>query len=126
MADSWQFFTRAELACRHCGEIEMNRTFMAKLEAMRRAAGFPFIVTSAYRCPEHNQRVSSTGPTGAHTTGRAVDIAVRGERAYWIVANAYRYGFTGVGVQQKGGSRFVHLDDLTAEGGFPRPNVWSY
>src|SRR5690625_2478038 len=66
-------------------------------------------------------RYEHLGPT----TGRAVDIAVRGERAYWIVANANRYGFTGVGVSQKGGSRFIHLDDLSAPD-YPRPSVWSY
>lgn len=127
MSDSWEFFSRDELACRHCGRMEMAPGFMAKVEAFRRAAGFPFVVTSAYRCPEHNAKVSGTGPTGAHTTGRAIDIAVSGERAYWIIANANRYGFTGVGVKQHGphGKRFLHLDDLNAPD-YPRPSVWSY
>jgi hypothetical protein len=31
--------------------------------------------------------------------------------------------FTGIGIQQKGGARFIHLDDLTGVG---RPTVWSY
>jgi hypothetical protein len=32
-------------------------------------------------------------------------------------------GFTGIGVQQKGSRRFIHLDVLQNP---PRPNVWSY
>jgi zinc D-Ala-D-Ala carboxypeptidase len=36
---------------------------------------------------------------------------------------AFKLGFTGIGVQQKGSGRFIHLD--TMEGG-TRPTVWSY
>ena len=122
----YRYFTRTELQCRcGCGLERMDRDFMRKLEAMREAASFPFIVTSAYRCPEHNARVSSTGRAGPHTTGRAIDIAAQGERALWLVANAPRFGFTGIGVRQKGSGRFIHLDDLQAPD-FPRPNIWSY
>jgi hypothetical protein len=35
-------------------------------------------------------------------------------------------GFTGIGVQQKGGGRFIHLDNLPNGPGQPRPTVWSY
>ena len=28
--------------------------------------------------------------------------------------------------QQKGGGRFIHLDNLSTEDGFARPNIWSY
>ena len=34
----------------------------------------PLQITSAYRCPSHNDSVSSTGMAGPHTTGLAVDI----------------------------------------------------
>jgi hypothetical protein len=39
------------------------------------------------------------------------------------------YGMMGVGVSQKGDSRFIHLDMMnnTDDGGrFPRPTIWSY
>ena len=124
----YPYFSRAELQCRcGCGRARMGDGFMRKLVALREAAGFPFIVTSAYRCPEHNARVSSTGERGPHVTGRAIDIAVSHERALWVVSHAVEHGFTGVGVNQKGAVnfRFIHLDDLTAPD-YPRPNVWSY
>lgn len=123
---SWQFFTDDEMRCRcGCGRVAMNEEFMRRLIALREEMVFPFVVTSGYRCPEHNDRVSTTGPTGPHTTGRAVDIAVYGGRAYRILAAAPRHGFTGIGVSQKGDSRFLHLDDLIFPA-YPRPTVWSY
>ena len=51
-------------------------------------------VTSGYRTPEHNRRVSRTGYEGPHTTGRAVDVAAFGERALRIVRIALAHGFS--------------------------------
>ena len=123
----WQYFTDDELRCKghNCcgGEVMMDATFMYKLDSMRRNAGFPFIVTSGYRCPDYNDKISSTGRDGPHTTGKAVDIAVRGTQAHTVLKLALASGITGVGVDQKGESRFIHLDSLT-EG--TRPWVWSY
>ena len=97
---------------------------MHRIVDLRRICNFPFIVTSAIRCPEHNKRVSSTGDDGPHTTGHAIDLRLYGERAWRLVGIAKKHGMTGVGVAQKGPreSRFIHLDDLT-EG---RPWMWSY
>lgn len=102
----------------------MDNGFMFKMVELRRACGFPLRVTSAYRCPERNKEVSSTGLTGPHTTGKAIDIAVDREQAYIVLYHAFKLGFTGIGVKQKGSSRFIHLD-WNLEGK-PRPTVWSY
>lgn len=119
---AWKFFKLSEFACKHCGQNMMNPGFIDKLDAIRKEVGFPLRVTSGYRCPLHNQKVSSTGPNGPHTTGRAVDLAVDRERALKLLAAALKGGFTGFGIQQKGSERFIHLDDL--EDG--RPTIWSY
>ena len=123
----YQYFTNDELKCHglDCcgGESEMNHNFMIKVVSMRRETGIPFIIPSAYRCPVHNSRVSLTGSTGPHTTGRAVDIKCRGRESHIIMASAFRHGITGIGVNQKGKKRYIHIDDLT--GDF-RPWVWSY
>lgn len=121
----YRYFNESEVSCRCCGVNKMSDSFMSKLDALRQACGFPFKVTSAYRCPKHNSAVSSTGPTGPHTTGHAVDIGCRGEQAMVVVQEAIAAGFSGVGVSQKGNSRFIHLDDLVAPS-YPRPNMWSY
>lgn len=104
----------------------MEPSFLADLEALRTAYGKPLIVSSGYRCSSHNQKVSTTGPNGPHTTGKAVDIAIRGAEAYLLIGLALRMGFSGIGIQQKGGARFLHLDKLTNGPGQPRPMVWSY
>ena len=119
-------FVPMEFTCRcGCGRNEMDADFMDALQRMRSALGFSFPINSGYRCPDYNQQVSSTGPAGPHTTGRAADVRVLGARAFDIIHHASLFGFTGIGVKQHGShaSRFVHLDTLTAG---PRPWVWSY
>jgi len=63
---------------------------------------------------------------GTHATGLAVDILCRGTEAYKIITHAKEYGFTGIGVNQKGNSRFIHLDIADHSEERPRPTVWSY
>jgi uncharacterized protein YcbK (DUF882 family) len=123
---NWAYFTKDEFKCKHCGENEMSDEFITKLDKLRSNCGFPLIVTSGYRCPTHNQAVSTTGPNGPHTTGRAVDLGVSRHRAYDVLAHALNLGFTGIGIKQKGPSRFIHLDDLEEPDHAPRPTVWSY
>ena len=63
-----------------------------------------------------------TGP-GAHSTGKAIDIAVSGERALKVIELALAAGIKRIGVNQKGAHRFIHLDvcdDKTS------PTIWSY
>lgn len=120
---TYVFFSNHELSCRHCGLNHMNDAFMQKLVRMRTELDFPFPLSSAYRCPTYNNTVSSTGFNGPHTTGRAVDIMVSGKQAFDIVSRAAEFGFTGIGVKQKGANRFIHLDDLDID---LRPWIWSY
>jgi zinc D-Ala-D-Ala carboxypeptidase len=122
----YKHFTRAEMACRCCGKAPMVPGFMEKLEALRHTFGKPMVVSSGYRCPAYNEKVSSTGLTGPHTSGAAADISVRGSDAYVLMAKAFALGFTGIGVNQKGNARFIHLDDLPNGPGCPRPFTWSY
>jgi len=119
-------FTNAELACKcGCGMLP-QQDFMDKIEKLRLSLGFALPVTSAARCPEHNAKVSGTGRTGPHTTGRAIDIGVLGNKAHWLLTAALIMGFSGIGVAQKGSGRFIHLDDLPNSPTSPRPFVWSY
>jgi len=103
----------------------MDAEFIAKLDKLRAKFGKPLIVSSGWRCPEHNNAVSETGSNGPHTTGLAVDFLIAGEDAYRLLACALSMGFQGIGVKQSGimGARFLHLDMLVSE---LRPRVWSY
>jgi uncharacterized protein YcbK (DUF882 family) len=100
---------------------------MDKLQSIRIAFNAPMIVTSGYRSPSYNETVSTTGPDGPHTTGHAVDIAVRGADAIKLIQIAITFGMTGIGLKQHGPSRYVHLDDLPNDPvRCPRPTIWSY
>lgn len=129
MLSPWKYFSLIELKCK-CGNcestgLEMDDTFMEKLSWIREELGFPFIISSAYRCGEYNKKVSGTGENGPHTTGKAIDIVVNGEKAYALLSKALLQDFKGIGINQKGNSRFIHLDDLEYPD-YPRPMVWSY
>lgn len=123
-----KYFTEKELACHCCGVAKMDGEFMEQLEAMREVLDFPFVISSGYRCPKHNQNISTTGSDGPHTLGRAVDIVISGEKAFELIVAADTWGMTGIGVSQKGemNKRFIHLDNLQKREGYPRPWVWSY
>lgn len=116
-------FKPEEFRCRHCGNDGIKEELIAKLQAMRTEYGKPMAITSGYRCPQHPQEASKTTP-GAHALGLAADIGVQGSEAHKILALAFKHGFTGIGVQQKGTGRFIHVDLCTNE--LPRPAVWSY
>ena len=118
----YKYFSTEELKCQHCGADGMNEAFMVKVEALRWELGFPFVVTSAYRCKDHIIERKKKTP-GAHATGHAIDIAVRGDKAYKLLDAALRVGMTGIGVNQKGNNRFIHLDDLEWDEDRPRPWV---
>ena len=123
---AWKYFSRAEFACKgaNCcnGSNLIDDKLIDVLDDLRERLGFPMPVTSGYRCPAHNQKVSTTGPAGPHTTGLAADIGVDREKAVTLLAAALQMPFTGIGINQKGGARFIHLDIV------PRPNrtCWSY
>ena len=118
-------FSDKELVCRcGCGQQYMRIGFMSLLESLRMAYDRPMIVSSAYRCSTHNDNVSTTGRHGPHTTGCAVDIVISGRRTYELLCLALQFGFTGIGIQQKGDNCFIHLDNLMLD--FPRPRIWSY
>lgn len=118
-------FSAEEFRCKHTGKDGMQPDFMARLQRLRNAYGKPMRITSGFRDRTHPVEASKRG-TGAHTTGRAVDIAVQGADARLLVALAIDHGFTGIGIKQHGPSRFIHLDDIPGTAGQPRPTIWSY
>jgi zinc D-Ala-D-Ala carboxypeptidase len=115
-------FSEEEFRCKHTGLCEMQPATMARIQRLRTLYGKPLRVTSGYRHSTHPVEAAKPAP-GVHTQGRAVDLAVEGVDAFQVVRLALRLGFTGIGVQQKGPGRFIHLDDSP---GPLRPRVWSY
>lgn len=116
-------FSKEEFDCQETGENEMKPEFMEKLQELRGKYNKPMIISSGFRSVNHS--IERRKPkSGSHTTGLACDISVSGSDAFKIVSLAFELGFTGVGINQKGSNRFIHLD--IAKIGFYRPTVWSY
>lgn len=118
-------FTADEFKCSHCGANEMKPEFMDRLQQLRNAYNKPMKITSGYRCPKHPIEAAKPKP-GAHSTGMAADVGIQGSEAHRLLQLALELGFTGVGVQQKGTGRFLHLDTISNQPDSPRPTVWSY
>jgi len=123
MSAELEYFTDDELRCRcGCFTYFFDEESRKKLNLIRHEAGFPFVVTSACRCADHPLERNKSS-TGAHTYGKAVDIAVRGEKALVLLEIAIRHGVKRIGVNQKGTARFIHLDWCDE---LPSPACWSY
>lgn len=117
--DLYPNFTKSEFDCKETGENEMEHSFMVRLQKLREAYGKPMRITSGYRSINHTIEARKSTP-GTHTQGIACDIAVDRADAVHLLHLALELRFNGIGVQQKGNSRFIHLD--TRE----NPTIWSY
>ena len=129
--DRWPNFGFGELVCKESGINRMHTDTMDRLQRVRSDYGRSIAISSGYRDITHSieaAKIEKHGRAGAHSTGRAVDLAVRGADAVRVLALALDAGFTGIGVQQAGEKRFIHLDDIQPEDDFhvSRPWIWSY
>ena len=100
-------FHSREFNCPCCDKERMDKDFIETLEACRILAGVPFVITSGYRCEEHNEKIGGH-PSSAHSKGLAVDISYKnGACGRKIVDAASKCNFEGIEV----GTRHIHLDD---------------
>ena len=113
-----RYFTIKEFDCKETGQNQMKQVFLDKLDELRAACDFPFVITSGYRSPIHSAEVNKANGGGTHTEGIAADIRVRNASERMIVVReAIKLGFNGIGVA-KG---FVHVDTRTTA-----PVMWTY
>lgn len=113
----YKHFNLSEFRCSHCGQNRIKHDFVTRLDELRELAGFPFVVTSGWRCKEHPSEATKEFP-GQHFFGVAADIKVsNGSERRRIVDCALEMGFRGIGVA----NGFVHVDDR--EG---LPVMWTY
>ena len=126
----WLHFKPQELACKDDSSLRVDPDLLDEVEKLRLVAAEPLVVSSCWRTPAYNSQVSSTGPNGPHTTGRALDILCYGDRALRLLKLAGGLRFTGIGLNQKGPqvTRFLHLDLIQpgASPANPRPWLWTY
>lgn len=127
--DCWPNFSFDELVCRcGCGMCDIDPEFMHHLQELRYRLRESLSVTSGYRCPHHPIEARKERP-GAHATGKAVDIACEGQKAFRVLAEALAGPFRGVGICQRAGKeRFIHLDAVAGgeQPNIVRPIAWTY
>lgn len=112
-----RYFKVSDFDCQETGENRMSEEFLYRLDKLRHICGFPFIVTSGYRSPNHSIEAAKAAP-GTHAQGIAADIAIpSGDKRYILIREAMAMGFTGIGVAKT----FIHLDIRKTA-----PVVWSY
>mgnify|MGYP000044741057 FL=1 len=115
-----KYFKAKEFQCKcGCNTNGIEQSFVDKLTQAREIAGIPFVITSGYRCAEHNKAVGGVAGS-AHTTGWAVDISAgTGEQKFKIVKALIDAGFTRIGVAKT----FIHVDMDSTK---PSPTIWLY
>jgi|TARA_R110002012_G_scaffold179151_1_gene344682 uncharacterized protein YcbK (DUF882 family) len=114
----YKYFSRDEFACQVTGENEIEDELILALDELREACGFPFVITSGYRSPQHPIELGKIKP-GTHAQGIAADIAVSsGIQRHTIVKKAIELGFSGIGVA----NGFVHVDVRPTD----VPVMWTY
>lgn len=97
-------FNAREFRCK-CGkthDTEINPNLVTNLEKLYRVLDCSkIVVTSGYRCPDHDKAVGGNG-TGQHTKGNAADIICHGKDGSIIstkkvACKAQDIGFRGIG-----------------------------
>ena len=109
MGDLSAHFSRSELQCRCCGQLQIDSRLLNGLEKLRSLAGTPVVVHAGYRCPEHNAAVGGV-PRSEHTSGLAADIALPGlslQHMYEFALQVPEFAQGGIGVYDGG---FLHVD----------------
>ena len=120
--ERWVNFNIDEFKCKcGCGHVSIHSDLLDLLQTARNTIG-AITISSAYRCPEHNDNVSSTGLSGPHTTSKAVDIHVSNSQHRKQLIDYFTNKVTGLGIAKT----FIHIDILSPEELSHRPNCWLY
>ena len=112
-----KYFRIEEFDCQETGNNRMNPEFLERLDELRKLCGFPMVVTSGYRDPNHSIEIVKSQP-GTHAQGIAADIKIESaHHRYTLLTTAFNLGFSGIGVAKN----FIHVDTRDS-----LPLVWTY
>lgn len=112
-------FDADEFDCKHCGKNNMDALFLWKLQQARTEARVKFIITSGYRCEEHEAERGKRSK-GEHVFGQATDILIPDSHIrYKVLKAAFNVGFMRIGI----GPDFIHLGNKC---NFPQQICWTY
>lgn len=98
-----------------CKETKIDPNLVILLQDIRDHFGKPITVTSAYRCPTHNSKVSKA-KNSYHTKGQAADFVVSGVKPREVAQYAEKKGIKGIGLYETDSDgHFVHIDTRTTK-----------
>jgi hypothetical protein len=85
-------FRLVEFQCRCCGCVKLHPELLAKLEKLREVWKSPLLITSGFRCSQHNRNVK--GAEGSlHILGQAADVVVFRDDQPRFIEEAKEAGF---------------------------------
>lgn len=85
-----RFFKDREFVCKcGCGRgaDQMDARLLNMLDSAREKAGFPLVLSSAFRCPAHNKTIGGISDS-SHLTGKAVDIRCNSSQTRFTLLRA--------------------------------------
>ena len=115
-------FRLQEFVCKcGCGKVILNLPGIKALQKIRDALGASLNIASGYRCDSYNKRIGGSTNSN-HPKGKAYDVKCSKHSVYKIALEAYKAGFTGIGISDNlPKSYYVHL---TWDGSSPA--YWIY
>lgn len=106
-----KYFLEHEFRCPCCNGLPddgMDPFLLSLLDVLRHKIGEPLIVSSGYRCFQHNQEVGGV-VSSQHVKGTAADILVpNGVSLNYMADMARGLGADGIGRYYSDG--FIHID----------------
>ncbi len=100
-------FNLIEFQCRCCGQVKLSPELLDKLQALRTKINKPLVITSGFRCKDHNIFVGGA-QRSQHLEGTAADVILASTEldADTLADLAIGLDFRGIGLYNS----FVHLD----------------
>ena len=108
------YFSTREMSCRcsfpACKKQRISKTLIVRLDLIRKEAKQSLIITSAYRCSEHQASLRASGIKTAvgqstHELGQAVDVVPKDRNLTSFLLLAEKH-FDSIGTAKT----FLHLD----------------
>jgi len=117
-------FKLEEFACPCCKENKIQDIVIYKIQTVRDFLKDPILITSGYRCPEHNKAVGGS-ETSSHLKGLAIDIFVPNAFYAFKILKAINDtgAFTRIGYGKKNDKLVLHVDSDKEKSNFV---FWGY
>ena len=109
IGDQSTHFSEKELACRCCGELQVDQRLLDALEQLRSLAGKEIVIHDGYRCFARNQEMGGVTDS-QHTSGLAADVSIPAlslQQMYELALLIPTFAEGGIGVYDDG---FLHLE----------------